>query len=292
MVTGSYTPAKLTHCHCRHPLDTLPDAGCSVCDMSEGGLRGFRWWGGALIAAMCAGVAFIAQVQAGEQLPSWASWSIKLGGAGATVVALLLPARQTWLEVQGREDAEQVARMAVTNYQLALRSVLLPLTDIFDRIITAPNETSRIEAKGAAKQAVVNSVVQFTDVPLARSCYFEYEYCGQEMRLVCRIYAGRDSKPRTEFSSTDPNHVETFKLLESRQSELNENIDLEKSPRFQPDRHYNYKTYISVPVATSAEIFGLLTLDALYPGQLEQQHEKEMMLLAQLLGIALAGGNR
>jgi len=28
----------------------------------------------------------------------------------------------------------------VTNYRLALRSVLLPLTDIFDRVITAPNE--------------------------------------------------------------------------------------------------------------------------------------------------------
>jgi hypothetical protein len=45
-----------------------------------------------------------------------------------------------------------------------------------------------------------------------------------------------------------------------------------------------------VPVATSAEIFGLLTLDALHPDELLPQHEKEMLLLAQLLGIALAGG--
>jgi transcriptional regulator with GAF, ATPase, and Fis domain len=50
----------------------------------------------------------------------------------------------------------------------------------------------------------------------------------------------------------------------------------------------DYKTFISVPVATSAEIFGLLTLDALHVGDLKQEHMKQMLLLAQLLGIALA----
>jgi hypothetical protein len=119
-----------------------------------------------------------------------------------------------------------------------------------------------------------------------------YEHNGQEKRLTCRIYAGRDAKPRTEFSSANPSHAEVFNLLQNRQSELNENIDLGKSSsRFSPDKDYNYKTYISVPVATSTEIFGLLTLDALHPGQLLPQHEKEMLLLAQLLGIALAGGD-
>src|SRR5262249_26326150 len=189
-------------------------------------------------------------------------------------------------------DAQQLATVAVTNYQLALRSILLPLTDIFDRIITAPNEIGQTEAKGAAKQAVVNSVVQFCGVPRARACYFDYEQSGEERRLVCRIYAGRDAKPRTEFSSSDPSHREVFKLLENREPEIKENIALEDPSRFPPDRHYNYQTYISVPVATSAEIFGLLTLDALYPGELLPQHEKEVLLLAQLLGIALAGGGR
>lgn len=208
------------------------------------------------------------------------------------MLALLLPARQTWLKVRAREDAQQLATIAVTNYQLALQSMLTPLAYIFDRIITAPNEIGQTEAKGAAKQAVVNSIVQFTDVPRARSCYFDYEHCGQEKRLVCRIYAGRDAKPRSQFSSVDPNHFEIFQLLENRQTERKENITLEGPSRFPPDRDYNYRTYISVPVATSVEIFGLLTLDALHPGELLPQHEKEMLLLAQLLGIALGGSSR
>lgn len=74
-----------------------------------------RWWGGALIAAACAGTAFVAQVQAGEHLSPWTSMSIKVGGTAATVVALLLPARQTWLEVRAREDAQDLAKLAVTN---------------------------------------------------------------------------------------------------------------------------------------------------------------------------------
>ncbi|MGH3768194.1 MAG: GAF domain-containing protein [Pseudonocardiaceae bacterium] len=251
-----------------------------------------RWWGGSLVAATCAGAAFIAQVQAGEHLSPLASMSIKVGGTAATVIALLLPARQTWLEVQAREDAQQLAKLAVTNYQLALRSVLLPLTDIFDRVITAPSEAGHTEARGAAKQAVVNSVVQFTDVPRARSCFFDYEHHGHEKKLICRIYAGRDARPRTEFSSADPSHLEIFTLLEKRRPERKENIALEDPTRFPADRNYNYQTYISVPVATSTEIFGLLTLDALHPGELSSQHEKEVLLLAQLLGIALAGRGR
>lgn len=266
------------------PSDTVRCVG-------EGGLSHWlRWWGGALVAAVCAGAAFIAQVQAGEHLSTWASWAIKVGGTIATVIALLLPARQTWVEVRAREDAQQLAKIAVANYQLALRSVLLPLTDIFDRIITAPNEIGQVEAKGAAKQAVVNSVVQFADVPRARSCYFEYEQHSQEKRLICRIYAGRDAKPRTEFSSVDPRHAEVFKLLEDRRSEMKENLTFENSERFPSGQDYTYQTYISVPVATSAEIYGLLTLDALHAGELLPQHEKEMLLLAQLLGIALANG--
>jgi GAF domain-containing protein len=235
---------------------------------------------------MCAGAAFIAQVKAGEHLSTWASWAVTLGGAVATMLALLLPTRQTWAEVRAREDAEQLAKTAVTNYRLALRSILLPLTDIFDRIITAPTESGRMEAKGAIKQAVVNSVVQFIAVPRARSCYFDYEHNGKKEKLVCRIYAGRDSRPRTEFSSADSNYAEVFQLLESRQSELREDTDTENPPRF--PRNRDYKTYISVPVATSTEIFGLLTLDALHAGELKPQHEREMLLLAQLLGIALA----
>jgi hypothetical protein len=257
--------------------------------MDNGGWsRLLRWWGGTVLAAMCAGAAFIAQAEAAESWSPWVSWSIKLGGAGAAVVALLLPARQTLIEVRAREDAEQLAREAVTNYQLALRSVLLPLTDIFDRIITAPDEAERIEAEGAAKQAVVNYVVQFTNIPRVRSCYFEYKCSDREKKLVCHVYAGRDSRPRTTFTSTNPDHAEVFKLLENRETEFRRNINLENSLRFPAERRFNYNTYISVPVATSTEIFGLLTLDALRGDELVEQHEKEMLLIAQLLGIALA----
>ncbi len=257
--------------------------------MRRGGWpRWVRWWSGAVFAAMCAGAAFIAQVGVGEHLPSWANWTIKIGGAAATMTAVLLGARQTWAEVQAKKDAERLAKAAVTNYRLALESILIPLTDIFDRIVTAPDQTGRMEAKEAIKHAVVYSAVQFADVPQVRSCYFDYERKNKRERLVCRIYTGRGSRPRAEFSGTEPNHAEIFQLLESRQSKLIENVDEENHPRFPLDG--DHKTYISVPVATRAEIFGLLTLDALHADELNPQDEKEMLLLARLLGIALASG--
>jgi GAF domain-containing protein len=236
---------------------------------------------------MCAVVAYLPQVGVGDQLPSWANQTLKIGGIAGTLIAVLFAARQTRTEARAKEDAEQLAKTAVTNYRLALESILLPLTELFDRIITAPDESSRMEAKGAMKQAVVNSAVQFADVSdisRVRSCYFDYD--GKHGRLVCRTYTGRGSRPRTELSRAEPNHAEIFRLLEGRQSRLIENVDKENYPRFPLDGEH--KTYILVPVATRAEVFGLLTLDALQEGDLKSQDEKEMLLLAQLLGIALA----
>jgi hypothetical protein len=251
--------------------------------MGEGGLpRWLRWWGGAAIAALCTGAAFLAEVLPDESLSPRASLSIKVGGAVAAMLVVLLLAKQTWDDAQEREDTKKLAKAKVADYQLTLESVLMPLTEIFDRIITAPNEVGRIEARRAIKKAVVNSFVQFAGAPRARSRYFDYEHSG---RLVCRgIHAGLDSRPRTEFSSADPNHAEIFQLLESRQPGLREYVDAENPPRFPLER--DNKTFLYVPVATSAEIFGLLTLDA--PGDLNLQHLNEMLLLAQLLGIALA----
>lgn len=257
--------------------------------MGDGGWsRLLHWWGGTVLAAMLAGAAFILQAEAAESWPPWVSWLIKFGGASATAVGLLLPTRQTLIEVKAREDAEQLAREAVAKYKLALGSVLLPLTDIFDRIITAPDETERMEARGAAKQAVMSYVAQFSDIKRARSCYFDYKYNNEEKTLTCRAYTGRDSKPQTKFSSANPDHAEVFNLLENRQSKFRQDIHLENSPRFPAERRYNYQAYISVPVATSTEIFGLLTLDVLHGDELVEQHQKEMLLIAQLLGIALA----
>jgi hypothetical protein len=264
-------------------------AGIFCCMSESGRPRWLRRWGGAVFAALCAGAAFVAQTLPGEHLSTWTRWAITLGGAAATMVALLLAARPTSADRGAREDAEKLATTAVTDYHI-FTSVLQSLLLLSDRIITAPNEIGRIEAKGAIKQAVVNSSVQFAGALGTRSRYFDYEPGVQENKLICRdIYSGWDPRPRTEFSSADPNHTEIFQLLESRQSGLIEGVDIENPPRF-PLMKRGHKTYMAVPVATSTEIFGLLTLDTLHACELNTQGEKKILLLAQLLGIALASG--
>ena len=267
---------------------SAPTRSGIFCCMSDGGRpRRLRQWSGAAFAALCTGAAFVAQALPGEHLSPWTRWTITLGGTAATMVAFLLQLRQTSADRGAREDAEQLVKTAVTDRHIftsALQSLLL----LSDRIITAPNEIGRIEAKGAIKQAVVNSFVQFAGAPGARSRYFDYEHSGQEKKLICRdVYLDWNPRLQTEFSSANPNHAEIFQLLKSRQSGLIEDVDIENPPRF-PLKKRVRKTYIAVPVATSTEIFGLLTLDILHVGDLKPQHIDKMLLLAQILGIALA----
>ncbi|MGH3914367.1 MAG: hypothetical protein ACRDTC_13330 [Pseudonocardiaceae bacterium] len=79
-----------------------------------------------------------------------------------------------------------------------------------------------------------------------------------------------------------------FKLLQERQLDFCGDLSKVPFPTLLSDFEVpEYKTYISVPVATSAEIFGLLTIDALNEGDLTIQHQIEMSLLSQQLGLVL-----
>lgn len=238
------------------------------------------------ISAICAAASFAFQIWAGAELPGWGARLLLAGGSCAAALSLVLPIRRAEKALQVSADAQQIAENAVFAYRLALQDVLLPLTDLFDRVLAAKDHAERVEAEGAAKQAIVGYIATLAGVPRARACYFDYETgANPGNRLSRRNYTGRRDRPRDFFSSEDDSHRRVFELLEARRSEFQPDLTRDCPSGVPAYRHY--QTYISVPVATSKRIFGLLTLDARTPGELTREHEMEVRLLAQMLALML-----
>jgi GAF domain-containing protein len=62
----------------------------------------------------------------------------------------------------------------------------------------------------------------------------------------------------------------------------------QEPPRFWWDTERSYRTVLAGPVATPDQVIGLLTLDALAPGELAQVDVTLVRLLADLLATALS----
>jgi len=76
-------------------------------------------------------------------------------------------------------------------------------------------------------------------------------------------------------------------LLESNQTKFVLDAEKEKIEGWSPTTA-EYRTFIAVPVIAGLDKFGLLTLDAPEPGDLQEDDELQMRLFAQLLATGLA----
>lgn len=246
---------------------------------------------------MLAAGAYVAQVIAGADLPFWQIIALTIFGGLATAAVIVLAAVQTAGEARKRREAEAasadaaaLASQAVQGFQEALNDIFLPFSGILARAVTV-SSADRPALQAEAKRAVVNYVARFINANRARACYFELVDLNGSQRLECQdVYDGRSGAPKTVFRRGNPFHERVFQQLEERKTEFWPNLDQNGPSGFPATR--TYKTYISAPVATQEKVYGLLTVDALEPGELTEDHEPFVRLFAQLLAVALKGNKQ
>ncbi|WP_156365282.1 hypothetical protein [Sciscionella sediminilitoris] len=222
-----------------------------------------------------------------ERLPGWAHWTLLGIGALATVLALVFPARTARKETIHRQAAMQVADEQVARYRTGLHDVLLPLSELLDRVISAKRASDRKAAQNRLTQAVVDLAARHLGQERTRACYFELEH-GPPRRLICHgIYSGRDRGPVTVFDETTDDGSHVFaNIIDQLSSEFQPAV-----PSLDALAHRDarpYQTYIACAVSSGEAASGMLTVDAPEKGDLADQDEAFIRLLAQVLGTALA----
>jgi GAF domain-containing protein len=252
--------------------------------------RFLTWQAGTAAVSLSAAAAYALQVVIGGTLPTWGHWTLLAGGVLCTFGGSAIAASAAHRETAARRNAEEIAKEASREAQVAMRGYLIPALDGLLRIAHDDTHEGRREKQERTKQLVID--VMSSIRPDARACFFAL-HPGPPRTLRCDgVWNGgnnRNHPPRSEFKEGDKGAGDDlFKMLDDPQHPemFIRDGDAEHPKGWETAR--DYKTYISMPVAASSTIFGFVGLDAPIPNSLTDDDLNTVRLLARILSAALA----
>jgi hypothetical protein len=212
---------------------------------------------------------------------------VVLIGAGAilTAIAVGVPLWQQHRATQARADAVAAAEAARAAMRVALEDALDPFVHLVARLAVAKGP-DKARLRGEAIQLAVTTVAALAGAERVRVCFFLLDE-GPPRRLHAERFGGRAGAPTAAFVEDTAAGAAALRMI--RRGSWTYVADLATEPRrFWWDAERAYRTFLAGPVATPDKVFGLLTLDALAPGDLARVDLTLVRLLADLLATALS----
>lgn len=227
-------------------------------------------------------VAYFAKDATGKK----AAWLIAAQVA-ATAMAFLVPqVRQ--IRARRREATAAERELAArTETRAAMNDALDPILRQLGRISAERLKPDRKELIAATVPFVLHAASNLIGPDRSRACWFELTD-ENPARLVPKQHAGRSGSPRTTFSEGTPAGDAAIGMVLNGENRLCEDIDADPPPGWDHSKSRDYKTFISVSVAAGDTAYGMLTLDALEPGDLNNDDLHLLSLMAGALAAALA----
>lgn len=208
-----------------------------------------------------------------------------VGGAVLTGVAVALPLRQQRRAARARADAVAAVQDARTSTRIALQDALDPFVHLMTRLARA-GATDKARLRGEAIQLAVTTTAALAGPERVRVCFFVRDP-GPPETLRLERFAGRAGAPTVVFAEGSTAGEAALRVARRGTWTYVADTD-ETRPRFIWDIAPVYRTLLAGPVATPDEVYGMLTLDALRPGELARVDLALVQFLAGLLAAALA----
>lgn len=209
-----------------------------------------------------------------------------VAGAALTAAAVGMPLWQQRRASQARTDAVAAAQAARAAMRIALQDALDPFVHLVTRLAQTKTAADKSRLRGEAIQLAVTTMAALAGAERVRVCFFVLEP-GPPRVLRPERFAGRAGAPTVEFSEGTGNGDAALRVL-TRGSWTFVNDTRVERPRFWWDTQPAYRTLLAGPVGSAEHLHGLLTLDALGPGELASLDLALVQLLAGLLAAALS----
>ena len=235
------------------------------------------------VTALAATAAWLAGVTSGRA-HGWLRIALIVLGAGLTFVAAGLPLWQHRRASDARSDAIAAAEAARARMRVTLNDALEPLAHLISQLGETP-EPTKARRRGEAIQFTVNTIAALTDADRVRVCFFRLDL-GPPARFHLDAFTGRAGAPDASLDPGSPGGNAAMRALSDARWVLIDDLNRTPAP-FAWDHAPEYRTALVGPVSRAGLPIGLLTLDALRPGELSHADLGVLRLLAELLGIAL-----
>jgi hypothetical protein len=170
-----------------------------------------------------------------------------------------------------------------------LEGVLQPLLVRTASVVSMQKDEREREAKRAAEKVVDDLRWAFGTVPEVRTVVYGVSDDGQ--RMVPLFHAGRPSDPGNFVRGT-PRGDKAFEVLRGKEPYISvRDLDTDRPAQW-AGSGAGYRTFITAPIRSREDGFGLLTIDAPTAGTLDSRHARTLSLFAATLGVLFAEAAR
>jgi len=205
----------------------------------------------------------------------------------ATLLAFLIPqVRQIRAERREATAAErEIDARAQT--RLAMNDALEPVVTLLGNLALEPSKPTRAQMKEKAITLLLTTAADLIGPERSRACWFRLEE-GPPKTLLPVEHAGRAGSANTTFVEGTPAGDAAIGMVLEDGDRLCEDIEEDPPPGWDATRKRDYRTFISVSVIAGNTAYGMLTLDALQPGELKVEDKGLLRLMAGVLAAALS----
>lgn len=207
--------------------------------------------------------------------------------AGVLLTALTggIPTYEQWRQVRERRTAEALAKSATAALVVAMGDVLEPLTGQLGNLNRATGVTVD-QLRGEALQQALVAASGLVDPDRARACLFRLEE-GPPRRLQPDKHSGRSGPPHSNFVAGRADGNAALGMLDSHGRRYCRDVKRDPPPGWSGTTS-GYQTFVAVPVYAGETCYGMLTIDALSPGDLAREEESGLVdVFANLIGAIL-----
>ncbi|MBW9093091.1 GAF domain-containing protein [Microbacterium jejuense] len=201
------------------------------------------------------------------------------------VAAVVLAGILSALIERERRHSESVRTREGATAQLAVTEAVLPVLALVGKMASEPSNRRAVPFEKTVSHVLQSKAVLFPGVKDVRMVVYRVEIDGPRKRLVVEDSAGRRRDKPEPFVAGDGGRGDAaFEWLSGGKPKFVPNTAAEYDKAWKGSGR-GYRTYISVPILVKDEAFGMLTVDAPTPGDLDETDVPLVEVLAGLLAV-------
>lgn len=243
-------------------------------------------WVWILVAFVCVVISPIAAAMSRNASGKTLVWLV-IGQALATGLAFLIPQARQVIASRSGATAEEREIDARVETRVAMNDALDPILRLLGALALEADEVTRNQMRAQAVPLVLKTAAEFIGPDRSRACWFRLE-AGPPKELVPDQSVGRAGSPSTTFTEGTQSGDAALGMVLADEDRLCEDIETSPPPGWDSSKERDYRTFISVSVIAGDTAYGMLTLDALEPGDLTVEDKGLLRLMAGVLAVALS----
>ena len=204
-----------------------------------------------------------------------------------TAFAFLIPQVRQLSAERLQATAEEREVDARTETRLAMNDALEPVVTLLGNLALEPSHAEREQLREKAVTLVLTTAAALIGPERSRACWFRLEG-GPPKQLIPTEHVGRAGSASTTFVEGTPAGDAAISMVMADGDRLCDDIESNPPPGWDTSKARDYRTFISVSVIAGDTAYGMLTLDALDPGELTAEDKGLLRLMAGVLAAALS----